>query len=168
MQPIYNLTGVDMRRADQAGSSRGTTVGKLVLPPIKFKTISQTAGIMDVDYAIPVIEALEPKVMLNGVDLDILGGFGEVERWTFAASWRKRPGITEIAMRVILEGVWVEWEPDDLSPGDFKGCNHVMKEITHYELTMDGKERWYIDHNTQEIRKNGKSLTADRRRALGN
>ena len=169
MQPLYMLTAVDVRRATEAGSSRATIVSKLSIPAIKFATASHTPGgsVMAVDFALPRIEAVEPAFEVKGFDADIFGDLGEVGRWAFAGAVRDKKTGKAMPARAIIEGAIVEWTPDDADPSDFVGCNHALKEVTHYEFWLDGAELWYVDFFERVLRRGGKDLFADERRALG-
>lgn len=168
MQPLYLLTAVDARRAEQAGSSRATTIAKLTIPAIKFLTVSHSAGggVMGVDYAVPRIEPVEPAFSVKGIDTDIFTGLGSRERWTFAGAYRTDRGAT-VPGRCIIEGAIVEWAPDESDPAEFQGCNHVFREVVHYEFSLNGQELWYIDANERVMRRNGVDLFAETRNALG-
>ncbi|MDN3719417.1 phage major tail tube protein [Roseibium salinum] len=61
----------------------------------------------------------------------------------------------------------VEWEPDESDPEDFQGCNHALKEVTHFELILDGEELYYIDFWERIMRRNGEDLFEGVRGALG-
>lgn len=169
MQPLYLLTAVDVRRATQAGSSRATIISKMAIPAIKFVTSEHNpgGGVMAVDFAQPRIEKVEPAFEVKGFDTDIFGGMGEVERWTFAGSVRdKKTGKAQPA-RAVIEGAITEWTPDEASPTEFVGCNHAIKEVTHYEFWLNGVELWYVDFWERILRRGGVDLFAEDRRALG-
>lgn len=169
MQPLYLLTAVDVRRAEQAGSSRATTISKLTIPPVRFVTAGHSpgGGVMGVDYVQPRIEPLEPAFMVKGIDIEVFSGLGVRDRWTFAGAYRDKKTNRAIPARAIIEGAVVEWEPDESDPAEFQGCNHILREVTHFEFLLDSKELWYIDNDEREIRRNGIPLFADDRRALG-
>lgn len=169
MQPLYMLTAVDVRRATVAGSSRATTVAKLVLPPIKFATANHNpgGGVMSVDFSLPRIEPPEPAFTIKGIDADIFDGFGSVDEWTFAAAYHDKTNNTKIPARAVIKGAISEWTPDESDPAEFQGCNHAFREVTHYEFTLGGKELWYVDFWERVIRRNGVDLFADDRAALG-
>ncbi|WP_223479258.1 phage major tail tube protein [Oricola indica] len=169
MQSLYLLTAVDVRRATEAGSSRATTIEKLTIPPVKFATVPHNpgGGIGAVDYALPRLEVFEPAFMVKGIDTDIFRGMGTVDRWTFAGAFRDKKLNRVVPARAIIEGAVTEWEPDESSPTEFLGCNHAIKEVTHFEFTLDGTEYWYFDFEERVIRRAGVDLFADVRNALG-
>lgn len=169
MQPLYLLTAVDVRRAEQSGTSRATTISKLTLPAIKFRNTPHDpgGGVMEVEYLLPRIEAVQPAFEVKGFDLDIFNGFGLADRWVFAGSVRdKKTGKAQPA-RAIIEGAVAEWEPDEASPTEFLGCNHAIREVTHYEFWLNGTEYWYVDNDERVVRRMGVDLFADDRLALG-
>ena len=169
MQPLYMLTAVDVRRAEEPGTSRLTTIDKLTIPPITYVNASHNPGgsVMGVDFVLPRIEALEPKFSVKGIDRDIFKGLGTRDRWVFAGSWMDvktgevKPG------RAVIEGVIAEWEPDESDPAEFQGCTHMLREVTHFEFVLDGDELWYIDFFERVLRADGVDRFADHRRALG-
>lgn len=162
------LVAVDVRRASVAGSSRANIITKLTIPPVKFATANHNpgGGVISVDFTLPRIQPLEPAFSVKGIDLDIFSGMGVKDEWTFAGAYRKDDGSV-VPARAILEGAITEWTPDESSPEEFQGCTHMVKEVTHYELTIDKKEYWYIDMKERIIRRNGVDLFADVRTALG-
>lgn len=162
------LVAVDVRRASVAGSSRANIITKLTIPPVKFATANHNpgGGVLSVDYALPRVQPLEPAFSVKGLDLDIFDGMGVRDTWTFAGAYRRDDGKM-VGGRAILECVVTEWTPDESSPEEFQGCTHMLKEVTHYELTIDSVEYWYIDMRERVIRRNGKDLFADVRSALG-
>lgn len=169
MQNLYMLTAVDVRRAEVAGSSRATTIEKLTIPPIKFMTAGHNpgGGVMSVDFVLPRIEGLEPGFSAKGIDTDIFGGMGVVDKWTFAGAYRDKKTNKAVPARGIIEGAVTEWEPDESDPGEFQGCTHAFKEVTHFEFLLNGNELWYIDSWERIIRRNGEDLFAADRLALG-
>ncbi|WP_274626583.1 phage major tail tube protein [Arvimicrobium flavum] len=169
MQPLYLLTAVDVRRATQSGTSRATTISKLTIPAIKIVTTEHNpgGGVMAVDFAQPRIEKVEPAFEIKGFDTDVFHGFGLVDRWVFAGAVRdKKTGKAQSA-RAVIEGAVTDWEPDEASPTEFVGCNHAIKEVTHYEFWLNGEELWYVDFWERIIRRKGIDLFADDRLALG-
>ncbi|EAV44956.1 probable bacteriophage protein [Stappia aggregata IAM 12614] len=169
MQTIYMLTAVDVRRAEKAGTSRALTIAKLTIPPIKFATAGHNpgGGVMAVDYTLPRIETLEPKFMVKGLDTEVFGGLGERDRWVFAGAYKDKFTGRDIPARAVIEGAVSQWEPDESDPVDFQGCNHSLTEVTHFELTLDGQELFYIDAQERILRRNGVDLFAGVRGALG-
>lgn len=172
-QPLYVMEAVDVRRADQANSSRALTVQRLVLPEIKFKTSNYApgGGVGEVAFTFPQIDPIEPRFELKGLDPDIMTsvGFssGQHAKWTFAGSVRDKKGGVSIPSRAVIEGVISSWTPDEFSIGDFFGCNYMLQEVTHYEFTLNGAELWYWDFYEREGRAGGNSWFNSTRLALG-
>ena len=166
-KPFLILESIDARKATVADTSRATTIARLVIPPIRFKTTTRTAGggVMDVDYHQNRLQPIEPAMMINGFDEDLIPG--EKEQWTLAAQLRQRKSGAFVPVRIEIEGVIVEWTPDEADPAQFNGCNAIMREVTHFELIIDNKEWFYADEEEREIRRMGKSLMSGRRAALG-
>jgi len=169
MQTIYMLTAVDVRRAEKEGTSRATSISKLTIPPIKFATAGHNpgGGVMATDFTLPRIEALEPKFMVKGIDTDVFGGFGTRDRWVFAGAYKDKRTGADIPARAVIEGAISQWEPDESDPADFQGCNHALTEVTHFELSLDGRELFYIDFWERILRRDGVDLFQGVRGALG-
>lgn len=171
MQPLYQLTAVDVRRAEEAGTSRATTITKLALPGLTFAGADHTpgGGVMAVKFAQPRLDAIEPKFEVKGLDLDVFRGLGRPDKWIFAGAYReKKPGGGgTVGARAIIQGAISVWEPDESDPAAFQGCNHTITEVTHYELVLDGVELFYIDFFENVLRVNGVDMFADDRKALG-
>lgn len=171
MQPLYQLTAVDVRRAEEAGTSRATMISKLALPGLTFAGAEHSpgGGVMAVKFAQPRLEVLEPKFEVKGLDLDVFRGLGVRDRWVFAAAYReKRPGGgSTVGARAVIEGAISVWEPDESDPAEFQGCNHTFTEVTHYELTLGGQELFYVDFFERVLRVNGVDMFEEERRALG-
>ncbi len=171
MQPFYQLTAVDVRRAEVQGSSRATTIDKLTFPGIDFAASEFSPGgsVMAVNFLQSRIAAPEPKFSIKGLDLDIFGGLGKRDRWVFAGAYREvRPGGGGmVGARSIIEGAVATWEPDESDPSELQGCNHTFKEVTHVELTLGEKEIFYVDVFERVLRFNGVDHFEEVRRALG-
>ena len=169
MQPLYLLTAVDVRRAEQAGSSRATTIAKLTIPSIEFATANHNpgGGVMSVDFALPRIEPLEPAFEIKGIDTDVFRGMGLTDRWTFACAYRDKKANRAVPARGVIEGAVTQWEPDDSDPEEFQGCTHAFKEVTHFEFLLDGEEKLYFDFWERVARRDGVDLFEEDRRALG-
>ena len=169
MQPLYLLTAVDVRRAEVAGDSRATTIVKITLPPITFATASHNpgGGVGSVDFLLPRVETVEPAFEAKGVDPSVFGVLGTRDKWTFAGALKDKKTGLDIPARAIIEGAVQEWTPDDSAPDEFAGCNHALKEVTHYEFLIDGEELWYWDFWERVIRTKGLDHNAGVRRALG-
>lgn len=173
MQPLYVLEAVDVRRADQPDSSRALTISKLGLPAIKRMNAEHNpgGGVGKVNFVFPQIEQVEPKFELKGIDVDIIRSMGlaagQQDKWIFAGAYRDKRTGRVLAGRAIIRGVVSEWEPDEQAAGEFFGCNYMLQEVTHYELTLDGQELWYWDWYEREGRGGGQSWFSDVRAALG-
>ncbi|HEV7293113.1 MAG TPA: phage major tail tube protein [Devosia sp.] len=168
-QPLLILTAVDVRRAEEAGTSRATTISTLTIPAVNFVTAEHSpgGGVGAVNFTLPRIEALEPAFSAKGLDRDVFRGLGISDRWTFASSYRDKKTNRPMAARGIIEGAITQWEPDESDPAEFQGCNHAFNEVTHFELTLDGEEFFYFDFWERVLRRDGVDLFADDRRALG-
>jgi P2 family phage contractile tail tube protein len=173
MQPLYILEAVDVRRADQAGSSRALTISKMAIPAIKRVKAEHKpgGGVGNVQFTFPQIEAIEPKFELKGFDPDIIGnlGFasGVADKWVFAGACRDRRTGRSLPARAVIQGIVAEWEPTEWSVGEVSGVNHVIQEVTYYEFTLDGVELWHWDFWGRVGRSGGRSWFGDVVTALG-
>lgn len=171
--PIYVFEAVDVRRADEPDTSRARTINRLALPGIVRKKIEFTpgGGIGTVNHTLPMIDAPQPKFSVKGLDLDVLTRFGFAagahDKWLFSGAVRDKRAGKVLPFRALIEGIVSEWTPDEFTAGEFLGCDHAIDEVTHYELTLDGKELFYWDEDELEGRSGGVSWTADVRNALG-
>lgn len=172
-QPLYVLEAVDLRRADQAGSSRALTVSKLGVPEIKRKTSAYQpgGGNAEVQFAFPILDPIFPKFELKGYDEDVLNYFGmtagNMDRWTFAGALRQKQGGQAIPSRCVIEGVLEQFTPDEYTPGSLMGCNYQLCEVTHLEFSIDGAEIIYFDFYERVTRSGGVDRFSDVRLALG-
>jgi phage tail tube protein FII len=169
MNPALILTMMDVRLAERAGSSRPLKVSKITLPPVKFMTVNRNpgGGAMSVDINMPRIEPLAPGFDTYGPDDEIFSVLGLKDRWTFGCSYKKHNTGVVIPARIIIEGVLNEWSMGDLNPSETQTAAHMFSEVTHYEFSLDGVERFYADDEEIEIRQDGISLTAPHKRAAG-
>jgi phage tail tube protein FII len=172
-QPLYVFEAVDVRRADEPESSRARTINRLALAAIVRKKVEFTAGggIGTVNYTLPMIDAPQPKFSVKGLDVDVMTRMGFAgglhDKWVFSGAVRDKRAGKVLPFRAVIQGVVSEWTPDEFTAGDFLGCDHSIDEVTHYELTLDGKELWYWDEDEQEARSGGISWFAEIRNALG-
>lgn len=172
-QPLYILEAVDLRRADEPDSSRAISIKSLTLPGItrKSSTHSPGGGVGDVDHVFPQINAIEPKFSVAGIDRDILQKFGFAagvhDKWVFAGAFRNKQTTKMLPVRAIIQGVIADWSTGDFSIGEIVATDYTLKEVTHYEIIVDGNEDWYWDFYEREGRANGVSWMRDIRIALG-
>lgn len=168
-QPLLILNAVDVRRATQTGTSRANTINTMTIPPLRWASAGHNpgGGVMGVNYLQKRIEALEPAFAVMGLDRDIFRSMGVKDGWTFAASYRDTKTGRSISARGIFEGAIQAWEPDESDPVEFKGCNHIFAEVTHFEFTLGGEEWVYFDFDERVARLMGNDLFAETRQALG-
>jgi hypothetical protein len=142
-----------MRRSKAPDDSRRFIISKLVVPTIKFKTISQSPGgsVMEVNHSIPHLEAAEPRFMVNGVDTSMADHMGIVDEWTGAAAYIDKNTGEAVPARCNIRGAITSWEPDEHTPGEFKGCNHGFTDVTRLELTIGDKRLFLVDQWTNEL-----------------
>jgi hypothetical protein len=166
--PAYQLTIMDVRRATRAGTSRPLKLSKIILPAVKFQTVTRNpgGGVGSIDQPMPRIDPLEPGFETFGPDEDAFIGMGEVDAWTFGCSYVGKNGVP-VPARIEIEGVITEWAPDEGTPSDYQKMTHKFQAVTHYEFIFNGKERFYFDQDEMEIRPDGKSLTQPHLSAAG-
>ena len=168
-KPLYILQAVEVRRANEQGTSSAIIISTLTLPPLTFATAEHNpgGGVMAVNFAMPRLEPLEPAFSVKGIDNDVFRGMGNPDRWVFAAAYKDRRTNRDVPVRGIIEAAVTGWEPDESDPADMQGCNYAFTEVTHYEFTMDGTEKVYFDFYERIARRNGEDLWAGIRNALG-
>lgn len=168
-KPLLLLTAVDVRRATDTGTSRATTISTLTIPSVNFVTSEHNpgGGVMAVNFGQPRIEALEPAFSAKGIDTEVFRGMGVSDRWTFAAAYKDKQSGRDLPARGIIEGAVMAWEPDESDPNEFQGCNHMFREVTHFEFSLDGEELIFFDFWTRVARRSGDDLFAGVRQALG-
>ncbi|WP_319568385.1 phage major tail tube protein [Cohaesibacter marisflavi] len=167
-QELYAFQASDVRNTADPDVSRANIISTVAIPALKRKTVSVSSGgaAGDVNFAMPQIEAPEPKFGTNGPDPAIFAGMASADQWTFAGAFKKKNGVM-VPAKAIIEGVITEWEPDEQTPGELMKCSHVFQEVTHYEFLLEGDELFYFDWYEREIRIAGVSLMGDINSALG-
>lgn len=147
-QDLLFIEEVDVRRADDPDDTRVFTITKLALPKLTRKTAAHSAGggTGDVNYVLPMLEAVEPAFSVKGLDPGTLAAFGFVpgslDKWTLAGAARNTTTNRIVPVRATIRGVIAEWSPGENSPGDLADLDHSFKEVTYYDLVVDGKE-WF-------------------------
>lgn len=169
MQPLYVLSAVDLRRADESGSSRATTLQKLTFAAPKLITVSHSpgGGVLAVNHALPRAEAPEPKAQLVGVDVDLFRGFGQVANWTFASAYIDQDTGLDVGARGVIRAAIVQYEPDESDPESIQNCNFSFQNVTEFGFTLGKHELFYINSRTREMRFKGFDRMASVRGALG-
>lgn len=172
-QQIYYPEAIDVRLATQPDTSRRKIISSMAIPAIKQRTIESRPGgsILSRNLSLPMIEPIEPKYATEGFDLAAMRMIGLVagafDRWVFAGSLRV-PRRGTVPFRAIIEGRVTNWEPDgDTSPGEMQKFNHVLHDVSHYEVTIDGEEMFYVDDEENIARSGGVDWFAPTRRSLG-
>lgn len=168
---LHLLVDVDVRRVSKPDFTRKTMISTLTMPPLTLMTAEHNpgGGTGAVNFTIPRVEAPEPALTAKGIDTEIFTGFGEVDRYVFAASYKKRGpgGGGLVPARAIIEGAVTTWEADESDPAEMQGSTHGFNEVTHYELVIAGEELFYWDFWEGVLRMGGIDLTVARRSALG-
>ncbi len=148
MQELLLVEEVDVRRLDDPDDSRVLTITKMLLPPLKRKTVEHTAGggVGTVKYVLPMIEAIEPTMSVKGLDRGTLAAFGfipgQIGAWTMAAALRDTSTNKILPVRATVRGTLAEWNPGEHSPGESLDCDHVFHEVTYYDLFVNNEE-WF-------------------------
>ncbi|WP_018261540.1 phage major tail tube protein [Methylobacterium sp. WSM2598] len=172
-QDILIMEEVDVRRADDSDDTRVFTINKMALPGLKRKTSEHTpgGGTGTVNFALPMIDALEPKFSVKGVDLDVLRKFGfsagTNDKWTFASTLRNKKTNRLLPVRATIQGVVCEWSPGEHTPGELIDCDHSLMEVTYYELVVNNEQIFKWSFYTREWIHGGTDVFAEYRAALG-
>lgn len=173
MQRPLILAAFDVRRASQPETSRIKIITKMVLPPIKLKTVEVETGggVAAVNYSLPRTEVIEPKWETKGPDLDAFDRVGLVagaeDMWIFTGSLIQRRGADPLPIRAIVSGIVSELDLGEASAGEANDCTHALTDVEHYEIHIGNNEKFYLDVDEPDLRFNGKSLISPHLRALG-
>lgn len=83
---------------------------------------------------------------LTGVDPQTQALFGVANTpWTSYAVLRDKQGNAPVEWKVVEWGRLVSLENDALKRGDLTGQTHMIKEIMHYEMWINGQEQYFYD-----------------------
>lgn len=172
-QPLYIMEAADVRRADEADSSRVFTVDKLTFPELTRMTSDYLpgGGLLKVNHVLSAFDAITPKFSLKGFDLDIIGAFGASagtkDKWTFAGAIRnKQTGLMEPA-RATIQGSVTKVSFGEFSVGSMVGTDYEINGVIHFDFSINGKEIWYVDQQERKGRANGVDFFGEVVLALG-
>jgi P2 family phage contractile tail tube protein len=174
-QDLLLMEEVDVRRADDptGDTSKVLTITKMALVTPERKEAEHTpgGGVGTVNFLLPMLNALEPKFSVKGIDRDAIRGFGFVpgafDKWTFAATLRNTRTNEVIPVRSTLRGLISTWAPGEHTPGELIDCDHTLKEVTYADLVVDGEELFAWGFYERIARSGGIDWFARYRNALG-
>ncbi len=152
-RPLLINGDIDLRLVSSPDDSRANILTKLFLPSFKLLTVNHNpgGGVGAMDVVKPRTEAFEPKAEVKGIDETLTDKIGQHEEWVFAGNYRKMPGNIWLPIRGFITATLTEWEPDEQGADDLQGCNHAFKEVSHYEVILDGKRVLYWDFWEREM-----------------
>jgi P2 family phage contractile tail tube protein len=148
------------------------TLETLKIPDLEETTATHTpgGGVLGIDIGMNVIEPLAPTFKLSGFDPQTLSlfGLGAAHRSVYTgygAVRDKRTGKA-IEAKTIIEARMTSIKPDEFKRGDLYGHDHVLKEVTRYELWFNGEEKFTFDFWTNTKRIGGVDQNSDTNRIL--
>lgn len=157
---------------DGPNNSKHLVLSSLKLPTFEEKSQMHFAGgaIGEISVGGLGLSALECTFGLSGYDLQTMSQFGLGTRrhqaYTAYGALRDLQGNKPIEMKAVLQARMARLEGDELKRGEMIGHNHGLHEILHYQLSFDGKEKYYYDFFTSDWRVDGISQNADIRNIL--
>lgn len=174
-QDLLLMEEVDVRRADDptGDTSKVLTITKMGLIQPERKSVEHTpgGGMGTVEFLLPMLNALEPKFSVKGVDRDSIRKFGFIpgrhDKWTFAATMRNVITNQIVPVRSTIKGLLSTWQPGEHTPGELIDCDHVLKEVRYADLFIDGEELFLWDWQARIARSGGEDWFAPYRNALG-
>lgn len=157
---------------DDPTKSKHLTLEEHALPVLEERFEEHTPGgsRIAVEVSMGLINPLSSSFKLKGWDPDLLSQFGVSSRhrrpYSSYGLIRDKRTNRAIESKAIIEGRLAKIEGDARKRGEFMGHDYEIKEIWHYELWFDGREKVFFDFLTQEFRIDGVSENADERRIL--
>lgn len=151
--------------------SKHLSLAELKLPDMQAIYVDHHAGgsLFQTEFEVGM-QKLEPTFKLNGYDPDLLSlfGLGTKHRETFTAYGVIRDQRTgkPIEAKSVLEARLGRAAPDAFQRGEMHGHEYAMNSVVHYELWINGSEKFFFDWFTQTWRVDGKDQNADENRIL--
>lgn len=172
MATFYVMEAVNLYLGDlDPTNSTHLELEELKLPALEEIMQEHHAGgaLVKVEYSLG-IEALKPTFKLKGWNPVALGQFGLGSRMrhsytAYGVIRDKRTGRA-IEAKSVIEARLGKVESDAFKRGDLQGHDYAFNEVMHYELHIDGAEKYFFDNWTSDWRVNGLSENADERRIL--
>ena len=116
------------------------------------------------------LKTLECTFKLKGYDPQTMSQFGlssPVRKpYTCYGAIRDKKSGRAIEVKAIMEARLGKIEGDEHKRGDLLGHDHMLHELLHYELSFDGREKYYYDFFTSDWRVDGISQNTDLRNIL--
>ena len=116
------------------------------------------------------LKALEVSFKVKGFDPQIMSQFGlggsNSLPYTCYGAIRDKKGGGLIELKVVMRGRLGKMDSDELKRGDLVGHDHMIHEITHYEMWWNQREKYYYDWLASDWRVDGVSQNADVRQIL--
>jgi P2 family phage contractile tail tube protein len=149
----------------------------LNLDSVKLPTLEETSqdhnpggGIGEISIGNLGLKKLEVTFKIKGFDPQIMSQFGlggaNSLPYTCYGAIRDKKGGSLIEVKAVMRGRLGKLESDELKRGDLIGHDHMIHEITHYELWWNQKEKYYYDFFASDWRVDGVSANADQRAIL--
>lgn len=157
MAYIYSNEAFNM----YVGTDDGDDANKLLviknvsLPDMEEITAAHHAGgsLAEIEVGGMGIKALAPKFKSAGWDPQTMSQFGIGSRaqypFIIKSQVRNLAGGRELGTKAVVWGRLSKMSPSELKKGDMFEQDYEIKEVVHYELYFDGKEKYYWDFFTK-------------------
>ncbi|MUO69216.1 phage major tail tube protein [Agrobacterium vitis] len=145
----------------------------LGLPALERAAVSHLGGgaVMGVNWTVGAYNALEPSFKLAGfteTSYKYLGiGSNESQKFTAYGVLRNKQTGAILQAKAVIQGIVGKVTPDSFDRASAFGHDHGITEVTHYQLTVDGTEWFYLDYFTSTVRQFGNDENQSIRVALG-
>lgn len=144
---------------DDADNDKRKLITNLSLPDLEELTQAHHAGgsRMEVEVYVGGMKAPMVKFKSTGWDSQTMSQLGILNNranYPFIMTSVVRDKVTGrgLGVKGVVWGRLTKLSPGEMKKGDLFGHDHEIKEITHYELYYDQKEKYYWDYaSTPEI-----------------
>lgn len=172
MSDILTMEAANLFCGDHdPNASKHLTLSELQLPALQEMFADHHAGGSRVQIEVPVgIQKLEPTFKLVGWDEDVLTQFGlgtsATKRYTAYGVLRSKRSGEARQVKAIIEGRIGKVEAETFKRGELQSHDYAINSVMHYEVYIDGKEKFYWDFYSGVWRVDSVDQNADERRLL--
>lgn len=152
MSDILLLEAVSMFLGDaDPEKSKHLKLTSLTLPNLEYQTVTHNpgGGAGQVIFGMGAINAIQPTFKMAGFDEEayrLFGiGSGAVNAFTCYGVIRSKREGKPLQGKAIFRGAIGKVTADAFSRGSEFGHDHNLIDVTHYELSIGGKEWYYWD-----------------------
>jgi hypothetical protein len=152
-------------------NSKHLTLSELALPELQEMFADHHAGGSRLQIEVPTgIQKLTPSFKLAGWDPEVLPMFGLNSRATnhFTAYGVLRDRATGVAQeaKAVMRGRLGKVGPEAFQRGEMQGHDYEINAVVHYELWVNGAEKFFFDFFSSEWRVDGVAQNDDERSIL--